>query len=82
MLFNILIFSIAGTFTFLLGISVGHSIFIVRQRNEENRKREHELSLLNKRFQIMKESKHLSKKLEDLLYKANVQKEIDNIIGN
>ncbi len=82
MLFNILIVSIVGTFIFLLGISIGHSIFIIQRRNEENRKREHESSLLNKRFEIMKESKHLSKKLEDLLYKANVQKEIDNIIGN
>ena len=50
-------------------------------RKEENKKRELELALLTKRSQVMKESKHFSERLEELIYKVNVKKEIDNIIG-
>lgn len=76
-----LVWTVACIFIFLLGISIGHSLFVLKMRKEENKKRELELALLDKRFQFTKENKHLSEKLEELIYKVNVKKEIDNIIG-
>lgn len=80
MAFYYILFTGIGVFLFLLGISVGHSIFVLKLRKEENRKRELELAILNKRSQVIKDSKRISDNLEELLYKANVQHEIDNII--
>ena len=79
--FYSLVWTVACIFIFLLGISIGHSLFTLKMRKEENKKRELELALLTKRSQVMKESKHFSERLEELLYKVNVKKEIDNIIG-
>lgn len=80
MFYNYLILTIICIFIFLLGITVGHAIFVLQLRKEENRKRELELALLNKRSQVLKESKQISENLEELLYKVNVQQEIDKII--
>lgn len=80
MFFNYLILSVGCVFIFLLGITIGHSIFVLQLRKEENRKRELELAILNKRTQVLKESKQISENLEELLYKANVQQEIENIL--
>ncbi len=76
-----LVWTVACIFIFLLGISIGHSLFTLKMRKEENKKRELELALLTKHSQVMKERKHLSERLEELIYKVNVKKEIDNIIG-
>lgn len=76
-----LVWTVACIFIFLLGISIGHSLFTLKMRKEENKKRELELALLTKRSQVIKERKHLSERLEELIYKVNVKKEIDNIIG-
>ena len=80
MFYNYILIAVIGAFLFLLGITVGHAIFVLQLRKEENKKRELELTLLNKRSQVLKESKKISSNLEELLYKANVQQEIENII--
>jgi predicted alpha/beta-fold hydrolase len=77
---NLIIISLF-VFIFLLGISIGHSILTLQLRKEENKKREFELEILNKRSQILKESKEITNNIEEYLYKANVRQEIDNIIG-
>ena len=79
--FYFLVWTSACIFIFLLGISIGHSLFTLKMRKEENQKRELELALLSKRSQVMKESKHLSERLEELIYKVNVKKEIENMTG-
>lgn len=74
------VFLLIQVFILLLGISIGHSILLLRMRKEENRKRELELSLLEKRSEILHEGKKIAHDLEEVLYKAKVQQEIDNII--
>lgn len=59
---------------------MGHSMFILKLRKEENKRRELELAVLTKKTQVLKESKEMSDNLEELLFKANVQREIENII--
>jgi hypothetical protein len=54
-------------------------MLILKIRKEENKKRELELAILNKRSYLLKKGKKMSHDLEELLYKANVQMEIDNI---
>ncbi len=68
------------SFIFVLGVSIGHSILLLRLRREENRKRELELSLLEKRSDILLQGKKIAQDLEDVLYKVKVQQEIDDII--
>jgi len=67
-------------FILLLGISIGRSIVLLRLRTEENRKRELELSLMEKRSDILVQGKKIAHDLEEVLYKAKVQQEIDDII--
>lgn len=67
-------------FILILGISIGHSILLLRLRSEENRKRELELSLLEKRSDILLQGKKIAHDLEEVLYKAKVQQEIEDII--
>ncbi len=64
----------------LLAISLGKSIVTYRIRKEETRKKELELALLERRARILEEGKKIAVNLEDLLYKAQIQKEIDDII--
>jgi hypothetical protein len=52
----------------------------LRLRREENRRRELELTLLEKRTEILKQGRKVAQDLEDALYKAKVQQEIDDII--
>ncbi len=80
MFYNYILLAVTGAFIFLLGITVGHAVFVLQLRREENKKRELELALLNRRSQVLKESKKMSANLEELLYKANVQQEIENIL--
>jgi hypothetical protein len=75
-----LIFWIAQIFVLLLGLSIGHSILIVRIRREENRRRELEIALLEKRAEVLKEGKQIAHDLEEVLYKAKVQQEINDIL--
>jgi len=76
----ILIICLVQAFVLLFGISVGRSLLLYRIRKEENRRKEMELSLLEKRAEIITEGKKIATNLEELLYKAQVQKEIDDII--
>ncbi len=80
MIENNMIFWLIQAFILLLGIAVGHSFLLLRMRKEENRKRELELSLLEKRASILKDRKKIAHDLEEVLYKAKVQQEIDDMI--
>jgi hypothetical protein len=64
----------------LFGVSVGHSILVFKIRKEENKRRELELALLEKRSEVLKEGKQIAHDLEEVLYKAKVQQEINDII--
>jgi hypothetical protein len=74
------VFWIIQIFILILGLSIGHSILIIRKRKEENRRRELELSLLEKRTQELQESKKTARYLEEVLFKAKVQQEINDIL--
>ena len=67
-------------FILILGIAIGRSVILLKLRSEENRKRELELSLLEKRSDILMQGKKIANDLEEALYKAKVQQEIDDII--
>ncbi|MDR0331072.1 MAG: hypothetical protein LBH93_05140 [Chitinispirillales bacterium] len=75
-----LLFWIVQAFILLLGISIGHSIILLRLRREENRKRELELTLLEKRTDVLRQGRKVAQDLEDALFKAKVQQEIDDMI--
>jgi hypothetical protein len=77
---GLIIYWLIQIFILLLGISIGHSILQLKIRKEENRKRELELSLLEKRTEILQQGKKIAHDLEEVLYKAKVQQEIDDII--
>ncbi len=77
---SFIILLLIQVFILLLGISIGHSFMLLRLRTEENRKRELELSLLEKRSEILIQGKKIAHDLEEVLYKAKVQQEIDDII--
>ncbi|MDR2728617.1 MAG: hypothetical protein LBB56_05740 [Chitinispirillales bacterium] len=64
----------------LFGIAVGHSYLLLRLRREENRRRELEIALMEKRVEVLKHGRVVAKDLEDALYKVKVQQEIDDII--
>lgn len=67
-------------FIFLLGVSIGHSIILYRIQREETRKKELELALLEKRTNLLSRSKQIAHDLEEALYNAKVQQEIDDIL--
>lgn len=75
-----LVFWLIQAFILLFGIAVGHSYLLLRLRKEENKKRELEMALLEKRSDILKQGKKIAQDLEDALYKAKIQQEIDDII--
>lgn len=74
------LFWIIQIFIILLGISIGHSILLLKIRKEENNRRHLELALLERRAAILKEGKQIAHDLEEVLYQAKVQQEIDDII--
>jgi KaiC/GvpD/RAD55 family RecA-like ATPase len=75
-----LVFVIINIFVLIFGISLGRSILVLKLRKEENRKRELELELLEKRTTVLKQGRKIASNLEELLYKAQIQKEIEQII--
>lgn len=77
---SFIIILLVQVFILLLGLSIGHSVILLRLRAEENRKRELELSLLEKRSDILVKGKKIAHDLEEVLYKAKVQQEIEDII--
>jgi len=77
---NFLLFWIIQAFILILGISLGHSAVLLKLRKEENKKKELELALLEKRAKLLEQGKKVAQDLEDVLYKAKIQQEIDDII--
>ena len=77
---GLIFFYLIQVFILLLGISVGHSILQLKIRREENRRRELELELLDKRADVLQQGKKIAHDLEEVLYKAKIQQEIDDII--
>jgi hypothetical protein len=75
-----LIFGTVLLFVILLGLSIGHSVLIVRIRRKENRRCELETALLEKRAAALRQGKRIAHDLEEVLYKAKVQQEIDDIL--
>jgi len=75
-----LVFWIVEVLILLLGISIGRSLCIIKIRKEENKRRELELAILEKRAAVLQEGKQIAHDLEEVLYQAKVQQEIDNII--
>jgi hypothetical protein len=76
----ILIIALAELAALLFGISIGRSLLVYKIRQQENKKRELELALMEKRADIIQQGKKIAHDLEEVLYKAQVQQEIDNII--
>jgi uncharacterized membrane-anchored protein YhcB (DUF1043 family) len=75
-----IVFWMVQALILLFGVAIGHSFLLLRLRREENRRRELELTLLEKRTEILKQGRKVAQDLEDALYKAKVQQEIDDII--
>ncbi len=75
-----LLFWTVQAFIILLAISVGHSVVLLRLRREENRRRELELALMEKRTDVLRQGRKVAQDLEDALYRAKVQQEIDGMI--
>jgi hypothetical protein len=80
MLEHYVFFWLLQAFILILGVSLGHSAILLKLRHEENRKKELELALLEKRADILQQGKKIAHDLEEVLYKAKVQQEIDDII--
>ena len=74
------LFCFIQIFVFLLGVSIGHSLIMLKIHREENRKKELELALLEKRSDLLSHSKQIAEDLEEVLYNAKVQQEIDDIL--
>lgn len=72
--------TIVNLFVLILGISVGRSILLLKMRREDNRRRELELDLMEQRSGIIERGKLVAANLEDLIYRAHVQQEIDKLI--
>ena len=80
MLEGYLLFWTVQALILLLGIAFGHSLILLRLRREENRRRELELTLLEKRTDVLRQGRKVAQDLEEALYRAKVQQEIDDII--
>ncbi len=74
------LFWILQIFVFLVGVAVGHSILLYKIRQQENRNRMLELQILEKRHEVLRQGKIIANSLEEALYKAKLQQEIDDII--
>jgi hypothetical protein len=74
------LFWMVQIFIVILGMSIGRSLLILKTRREENKRRELELALLEKRASVLQEGKQIAHDLEEVLYQAKVQQEIENII--
>jgi hypothetical protein len=75
-----LLFWILQLFVFLVGAAVGHSVLLYRIRQQESKNRMLELKVLEKRQEVLRQGKVMANDLEDALYKARIQQEIDDII--
>lgn len=69
----------AALFFFIMGITIGHSKSIIKIRREENRKKEIEADLLRERSEILKAKQKISENIDELIFRAQVHNEIENI---
>lgn len=72
----------AALFFFIMGITIGHSKSIIKIRQEENRKKEIEANLLKERNEIIKAKQKISENIDELIFRAKVHNEIENITKN
>lgn len=79
MIGNTMVFWILQLFVFLLGISIGHSVLILKIRREKNRSKALEIAILDKRKEVLMQGRKVATDLEEILYKAKIQQEIDNL---
>jgi hypothetical protein len=76
------VFWFVQIFIFLLGVAVGHSIILLRIYREENRKRELELALSEKKSDILPQQvSQPGADLEEEQYNARIRQEIDDILS-
>lgn len=80
MIGEMFIFWLLQVLIFLLGISIGHSMLNIKIQREKNKAKALEIALLEKRQEILVQGKKVACDLEEVLYKAKVQQEIDGII--
>lgn len=69
-------------FFFIMGITIGHSKSIIKIRQEENRNKEIEANLLRERTEILKAKQKISENIDELIFRAKVHSEIENITKN
>ena len=79
MLTAFIVVSSACVAVFAMGFSLGRTWLTLRTRVEENRRRELELMIFDKRCSVIRESKELSGNLDELLYRVSIQKEIGEL---
>ncbi len=75
-----LLFWILQLFVFLTGVAVGHSILLYKIRRQEGRNRALEVQIMQKRQEVLHQGKIVASNIEEALYKAKLQQEIDDII--
>ncbi|MBD3242794.1 MAG: hypothetical protein GF331_19535 [Chitinivibrionales bacterium] len=75
-----LLFWILQLFVFLVGVTVGHSVLLYKIRQQEGKNRSTELKILERRQEVLRQGKVIASDLEEALYKARIQQEIDDII--
>jgi hypothetical protein len=75
-----LLFWTLQLFVFLTGVAVGHSILQYKIRQQEGKNKMMELKVMEKRQEILRQGKVVANDLEEALYKAKIQQEIDDII--
>lgn len=69
----------AALFFFILGVAIGHSKTIIKIRKEENKKKEIEASVLKERSEILKAKQKISENIDELIFRAKIHNEIENI---
>ena len=66
-------------FLFILGIAIGHSAMTLKLRREENVKRDLDEKLSRNKKEILLAGEKISRNIDDLLYKVNLRREIEDI---
>jgi len=74
-----ILFWLIQSVVLLFGISLGKVLILVRLRKEENRRKELDLKILEKKTEYLQKGSKIATQLKDQLYQARLQQEIDNI---
>jgi len=64
---------------FTAGFSIGRSLFTLRLRKEESKKRELELKIIKEKQKLLKDRDYLSKTLNNIMLKNKIKNEIDRL---